>query len=172
MKRFFIVMMLLVAVSALAADPQSMENTRSNEAGKNEPVEMRGVPDIQVNQAEIEEYGADEKGIDQNIGTRPATNPLMPEIIRIQEQAAARLVDLTSQLENQTSDSGSLELIREIEKVKQNAELDIMRLQAGAAQARGDQDVADEINLAIEEMTTPRPLRPAVERPAPVGAGN
>ncbi len=173
MKRFFIVLMLLVAVSALAADPQSTQNNKSNAAGQNEPIETQGVPDISVNQAEIKEYGSEaEKSSDNGLGTQPAINPLMPEINRIQEQAAAQVMDLSSRLDNQTNDAEALELIREIESVKQEAELDILRLQAGAAAARGDQETADQINNAIEEMTTPRPLRPAIERPAPAGARN
>ncbi len=172
MKKFLITMMLLVAVSALAADPQPTQNSKSNAAGTNEPVEVRGVPNISVNQAEIKKYGAEEKSGGNDIGIHPASNPLMPEINRIQDQATARLVDLNSQLQNQSNDARSLELIREMESVKQEAELDIMRLQARAALARGDQETATQINNAIEEMTTPRPPRQAIERPAPAGARN
>ena len=172
MKRFLITMMLLAAVTALAADPQSTENSQSGAPGQNEPAVVRGVPAVDVNKAEIEQYGAETKSIDNGLGNLAPVNPLMPEIVRIQEDAKTRLVDLNSRLANQVSDAQALDLIREIESVKVNAELDIMRLQANAAQARGDQATADSINNAIEEMTTPRPLRPAVERPAPAGAGN
>jgi len=172
MKKFLITMMLLVAVSALAADPQPTQNSKSNAAGTNEPVEVRGVPNISVNQAEIKKYGALEKSGDNEIGNHPASNPLMPEINRIQDQAMVRLNDLNSQLQNQSNEARSLELIREMESVKQEAELDIMRLQARAALARGDQETAVLINNAIEEMTTPRPPRQANERSAPASARN
>ncbi len=173
MKNFLVVMsvmMLLVASMALAADPQSSENTQADAAGKNEPVEVQGVPDISVNEAEIQQYGSAVKSVDTGTDALPDTNPLMPEIERIQDEASAQLVALNDRLASQTSDQQALELIRQIETVKQQAELDIMRLQATAAVTRGDQDVADEINAAIEEMTSPRPVRQPIERPAPADA--
>jgi len=164
MKMFLIIVVLLAAVSALAADPEPIENTESNAAGKNESAESHAVPRVSVIEAE--------KSSDNGLGIYPASNPLMPEINLICEQAKAQLVYLNSQLANQTNDAQALELIREIESVKMVAELDIMRLQADAAHARGDQKVADQIYSAIEKMTTPRPWRPAVERPAPAGTRN
>ncbi len=162
--------MLFVASMALAADPQSSENTQADAAGKNEPVEVQGVPDLSINEAEIKQYGGTVKSADNGTDALPATNPLMPEIRKIQDAASAQLVTLNDRLTSQTSDQQALVLIRQIETVKQKAELDIMRLQATAATTRGNHEVADEINAAIEEMTSPRPVRQPIERPAPADA--
>ena len=170
MKRFFVVLLLLVATMALAADPQSTENSQSGAAGNQEPVEVRGVPEVSINKAEIEQYGSADKSVAPGLDNLPVNNPLMAQFMQIQEQASARLNELNAQLANQSSNEQALVLVKEMESVKQEAELDMMRLQAGAAVARGDQATADEINAAIEMMTTPRPARPAVERPAPSGA--
>jgi molecular chaperone GrpE (heat shock protein) len=170
MKRFFVVLLLLVATTALAADPQSTENSQSGAAGNQEPVEVRGVPEVSINKAEIEQYGSADKSTAPGLDDLPVNNPLMAQFMQIQEQASARLNELNAQLANQSSNEQALALVKEMENVKQEAELDMLRLQAGAAIARGDQATADEINAAIEMMTTPRPARPAVERPAPAGA--
>ncbi len=84
---------------------------------------------------------------------------------------AQRLDELNSQLANQSNEEQALLLIKEMERVKQETELDMLRLQANSALARGDQATADEINHAITSMTTPRPARPAVERTASAGSG-
>lgn len=170
MKRFLVVMLLLVATLALAADPQSTENDRSAAAGNQEPVEVRGVPKISINKAEIEQYGAADKSADEVLGDLPVSNPLMVQFVQIQEAAASRLAELNAQLANQSNEEQALLLVKEMENVKRETELDMLRLQANDALARGDQDTADEINNAITSMTTPRPSRPAVERDASAGA--
>ncbi len=171
MKRLSVVLMLLVATWALAADPETVENDRSSAAGNEEPVEVRGVPDLPINQAEIQQYGAEDKSAGVDETDIQMSNPLMKEFIQIQETAALRLDELNTQLANQSNEEEALLLIKEMERVKQETELDMLRLQANAALARGDQATADEINQALTTMSTPRPARPAVERSASAGSG-
>lgn len=170
MKRFLVVMLLLVATMALAADPQTTENDRSSAAGNQEPVEVRGVPQVKINEAEIKQYGAEDKSANGGLDEIQVSNPLMIQFNQIQAAAASRLEELGAQLANQSNEQEAIELIREMENVKRETELDMLRLQANAALTRGDQATADEINNAITSMTTPRPARTAVERPAPAGS--
>ena len=83
----------------------------------------------------------------------------------------ASLVELQTRLEAETNDLAKLEIIKQIEQTRVQAELDVLGAQASYARQTGREDVALEIEGAIAEMTAPRPVRQPVDRPAP-GAGS
>ncbi len=161
-----IILSLLTATLAVAEDPQSAEPTASGQAGQNEPVNAR-IPDLDVNRAELE---ANPEGLpvhpDLNASPEVRRDELMSRLVRVQQAADDRLVQLKTRLESAHDSASSLVIIKEMEQVKVNSELDMLRVQAAYAREKGLEEVAVEIEASLAEMTTPRAKRQPVDRSA------
>ena len=158
---------LLIAATALGADPRANSPAGSGQAGENEPANVR-IPDLEVNQAEIQE---NPEGLGvvpelrEAVGAR--NDELMLRLHQVRDAAHDRLMELEGRLASATDNTAALELVKQIERVKVGVELDLLREQAVYAREMGREELALEIETALNEMTSPRPRRQPVERPAP-----
>nr|MEE4268049.1 hypothetical protein [Candidatus Krumholzibacteria bacterium] len=173
MKRYplaLLIITLLIAAPVLAADPEPVTPTSSGLAGEGEPA-GGSVPHLDINQAEMEQNEGQVPLHPELTRDLAVKNPVMARINEVLAQSEARLVELQTRLEAETSDLAKLEIIKQIEQTRVQTELDVLGTQASYARQTGREDVALEIEGAIAEMTAPRPVRQPVDRPAP-GAGS
>jgi len=91
------------------------------------------------------------KDIKEALAGYPLTKP---ENLRL-----AMVAEISSELERLQADY--LQLQREIERVKEETELQILRVQADFARREGRLEQAAEIEAALAEMTAPRSAAPA-----------
>ncbi|MFN2370671.1 MAG: hypothetical protein ABR506_05875 [Candidatus Krumholzibacteriia bacterium] len=163
---------VLLAVPAVAADPEPAEPVASGQAGAGEP-QGGSAPNLDVNQAELLEKDATGAPAHTELAEPEgrAVSPLMEDINRVVAESTVRLAELQGRLDREIDDRAALEIVRAMEQVKIRTELDILAVQADHARQNGREDLAQEIEGAITEMTAPRPLRHPVDRPAP-DAGN
>ena len=118
---------------------------------------------------------ATQAGSAEGAAAKSATPPtLTPEMAAVQAALAAersRITELEARLAATKDDQAALVVMKEIEQVKRDTELGVLRLQAEFARREGREEQARKIDLAIAEFLTP-PAPPAVmvERPAPVQA--
>ncbi len=170
----------LVAVLAIvitpstgnAADPDPSAPTGSGPAGENEPA-APGVPALDINQAELEAVSRS-KGLvrpEFDAAETAAASPLMQSIRALTAAADAQVAEMQARLDNVGDDMAALEIVRAMERVKVQTELDILAVQAAHARRTGRDALAEEIDAAIRTMTDPRPAAQPVPRAAP-GARN
>ena len=88
-------------------------------------------------------------------------SPCMQAIQAVLDHEAARLAELETGQKAAVGESALLELQREIERVKEETELQILRVQADFARREGRLEQAAEIEAALAEMTAPRRASPA-----------
>jgi len=129
------------------------------------PAAAGSIPDLEINQTEQEENVALHPTLRDEIHQVP--NPLMDLIQVVTAAADLKLADLEKRLANEPNNSKALEIIRSMEQIKVQVELDILATQASYARRTGREEIALEIEEAITLMTTPRPTRQPVDRPAP-----
>ncbi len=161
-----------MALTAQAADPQNLPPEGSGRAGENEPT-GGSIPHLQVNKAELEENGSNQLPLHPELLALDSQvrNPMMERIQEILAQSDVRLVELQTSLDSQRNNTEALDIVKSIEQLKIRTELDIMAVQASFARQGGFEEVALEIEAALSQMTSPRPQRQPVDRPAP-SAGN
>jgi hypothetical protein len=171
--RFVLLLLVALAVTpAFAAEPEPVAPTASGLAATGVPAGGT-IPDVDINQAELRE------GAGREVPTLPgfvepglrAPNPLMERIKSVTANADVRIAELQDRLSGETNSTTALEIIRAMEQVKVQVERDILAAQATYARQSGREDAALEIEAALAEMTSPRPVPQPVERPAP-DAGN
>ena len=97
--------------------------------------------------------------------TRPAT--VAASITALIEAEGEQLRVLTRRLDATRDSDAAMGIQREIEQVKVQTELSILRLQSEHARRAGRIAVADRLDAAIREMVEPRPAMTPVSRPAP-----
>ncbi len=171
--------MLLIAVAAappcaLANDPAPpVKSGAANESGP-QAIPPAGVPDLPENQAEIEAGLVPEgKAVEaQKSGAAPAPTPLMVEIQAVFADERARVAELEARLTPSLDEGAALALRHQIEQIKIETELNILRLQAEHARREGRDEQAAAIDAAVAEMLSPRPAGVPSERPAPVRSGS
>jgi hypothetical protein len=154
--------------AALAADPATP--TRSGSADENLPQTQAEVntPAIPENQAEIEAGVVPEGGAPAvEKSAAPVLSPLMLEIQAALAAEQARVADLEARFAAAADEASALAIQKEIEQIKVETELSILRLQAEHARQEGRVEQAAQIEAAIAEMMNPRPAGIPIERPAP-----
>lgn len=90
--------------------------------------------------------------------------PCQQAIQALLEQEAARLAELEARVPAAADAAAFLSLQREIEQVKQDTELQVMRTQAEFARLEGRVEQAERIEAALAEMAAPRPAAAPTER--------
>jgi len=152
--------------AALAADPEPVNPENSGLAGSGEP-QGGSAQHLEINRAEIMENGGQLPVHPelQDLGTE-RVNPLMQQIQVVLASSDLKLAQLQTRLDSESSHRSALEIIKQMEQVKVQTELDILAVQASFARQNGREEVALEIEGAIEVMTAPRPVRQPVDRPA------
>ncbi len=93
------------------------------------------------------------------------------EINALLTEARVQVALLQDRFDKEPNAEVAMGLVRQIEQLKINSELDIMRVQSRYALAAGNNELVQEIEAALTQMTTPRPRKQPIDRPAP-GAGS
>ena len=98
---------------------------------------------------------------------RPAATPLLADLFDVLDRQDAAVAALQTELARIADPMAALALQRRIEKAKQDAEIDVLRVQARHARAAGKAALAAQLDAAIGELTAPRAVNEPVARPAP-----
>ncbi len=98
---------------------------------------------------------------------RPAATPLLADLFDVLDREDAQVAALQAELARIADPMAALAVQRRIEKVKQDSEVELLRVQATHARAAGKSALAAQLDAAIAEMTAPRAVSEPVERPAP-----
>ncbi|MBI5168586.1 MAG: hypothetical protein HZA61_03770 [Candidatus Eisenbacteria bacterium] len=98
---------------------------------------------------------------------RPAATPLLSELFDVLDREDAQVAALQAELARTADPMAALAVQRRIEKVKQDSEVELLRVQATHARAAGKSALAAQLDAAIAELTAPRAAHEPVERPAP-----
>jgi len=99
----------------------------------------------------------------------PALSPMMLQIREASSDEQVALAELQTQLDAATVESEILAVILEIEKVKTQAEIRILQIQADFARQEGNIEIAERIDAAIETIVTGPPAGVPQSRRTPVG---
>lgn len=106
-----------------------------------------------------------------SVGARPKArrpvNPLYPRIAAMLETEREQLAALRTRKAGTRDDEMAMAIQREIEQIKTQTELGILRLQAEHARKQGKAAVAEGIEAAIRQMTQPAQRLQPMSRPAP-----
>jgi len=164
--------LLLAAGFAAAADPEVAPPLREGETPAVAPA-----PQVDVNQAELKtlENGELPEG-EVVIYTRDEAlaasaeqpvSPMMAEIRASLDIERTQHTELETRFQATTDERAALEIQREIEALARDTELQILQIQIDHARLAGREDIAQTIEAAVTEMTTPRPAPQPQDRPAP-----
>ncbi len=152
-----VLIIISFAMPVLAADPelqspQAITAPVTSSSGVNEAKDTVDPQNLAKNQ--------DQLGI---------TSPMVSEIELALTASKLEIAELVTQVAN-SSDFAAKQLMQEeISAIKQQTELDILGIQARYARTAGNEDLANQIDNAIETIISPpAPSAPAEERPAPV----
>jgi len=150
--RIMAILMVLVAAGGLAGDfPAQVGDP---------------VTPIEAEPVLMEAYAAGEVEDDPTPVPAPASE-MMQEIREVLETEKATLASLGVQLERAADHEAALATQKQVERTKQDTELQLLRIQADYARQEGRETQAAEIESAIERILNP-PSRPnPVSRPAP-----
>jgi len=156
---------LLLAASVLsAADPQP-QPPATPPAQTTAPA----APDLDINQAEIA-AGVVPDALDpaKTAPTASEPSPLLVEIEAVLAASRAAVAELATRADATGDPAMAFALQQQIARVKQQAELDILAIQARHARLAGNDELATQIEADIATiMNPPAPVAPAVPRPAP-----
>ncbi len=97
-------------------------------------------------------------------------NPIMADVRAALEREREQVEALRVRLRGVTDHRAALAIQREIERVKLETEVSILRIQAGAARKAGRLALAKQIDEAIESLLAPPAPATPVTRPAPRAA--
>ncbi len=169
-----VVLMTAGSLLALAADPEPAAPVSSGEAdaatdAKAQTGRSTGA-ELDVNQAELLENGGLMPEAEAN-ANQAQFKPMTVEINALLTEARVQVALLQDRFDKEPNAEVAMGLVRQIEQLKINSELDIMRVQSRYALAAGNDELVQEIEAALTQMTTPRPRKQPIDRPAP-GAGN
>ena len=169
---FAILALLIIALPAIAADPEVAEPTNNAAASS-----QTATPQVDVNQAELANpSSASQNAKVQLFGGEKAApeavnRPLSPMMIEIQKVVDADRATNEALIDRQKSalsDGEALNLQREIETLAQNTELKILQIQADFARKDGREEIAKEIEDQIQLMRAPARRGVPMDRSAPV----
>lgn len=93
-------------------------------------------------------------------------SPMMAEIRAVLDEERAALRSLNERFRAAKDPDAAIALQREIARVKLDAEVAVLRVQAKHARAAGRADVAASLETAIEQMLAPAAPPPSAPRPA------
>lgn len=97
-------------------------------------------------------------------------SPMMLEVRAALERERERTETLRARLRERPGGQEALALQREIERVKLDTEVAILRIQAGAARKAGRTAQAERLEAAAADLLAPPPATAPVARPAPRAA--
>jgi len=101
-----------------------------------------------------------------------ARTPLRADLQGVLDREQQQLATLEVELRATPDAMRSLDVQRRIEKLKQQTEVELLKVQAAHARRAGNAALADRFDEAIARITQPRPRLEPQARPAPAGAGD
>ena len=90
----------------------------------------------------------------------PTLSPMMTEIQAVLDRQDASLTDLQSRLKTAPAERDALALLRQVDRVKRDAEVDILKIQRRYALEAEDLEAVARIDASIGQLTNPIPARP------------
>jgi len=176
--RPFVISVLLGILAAAGASAADQPVAAQGDATTVAPIEAApALPDLPENAAEIEALKSDApsgpapaEALPGLAAERPEAelSPRMQVLRSLLAAEEARLAELQSRLDAAPDAAAALAIQREIERVKQQTEVELLAAQAGFAREAGQEEKAAAIEAAIDELTSPRPRGVPQDRPAPV----
>lgn len=153
------------ALVVFAAEPEPVAPVDAGKVASENDVEPQvgrsSVNSLEVNQAELEGNGG------FFLPDAATLKPMTMEINTVLDLARVEVAALQERFDNESNDNAALALSVQIEQIKINTELDILRVQKRYAEAAGNTELATELEEALTSMTSPRPRVQPVDRPAP-----
>lgn len=127
---------------------------------------------LEINRAELED--ALQAGLPEGVELagplhapdRPVS-PMMLEIRGVMDAAQAESELLHQRFAAASNEQEALAVQRELEKLMQDSEIEILHVQARYARERGDQELADEIESSIAKILEPEVPVARKDRPRP-----
>ena len=108
------------------------------------------------------EAGSDEAGAPARIVPKRPRTPMDVELFRVLDQQRETLAALRTRFRDAKDDRAALAIQREIDRVKRDTEISLLRIQADWAKRAGRTEAASQLEAAIEQILHPR---------APLAAG-
>jgi hypothetical protein len=96
--------------------------------------------------------------------------PMQAEIAQVLASERATVAQLQERLVAAKGTAPALELHKQVQDTKLQAQLTILRIQVRYARAEGRELVAEQLETAIRDMTTPKAPGKPIDRPAPTQA--
>lgn len=101
----------------------------------------------------------------------PPRDPWMREVRVALDREREQIAGLRVRLQQKPDHQAALALQREIEKVKLDTEVAILRIQADAARKAGHAALAERLEVAAKDLLTPPAVTTLATRPAPRATG-
>ena len=95
--------------------------------------------------------------------TEKPVSPMMQEIKAAMAANEVAVKALQESLQTTADEAEALQILRAVDQQKQDTEIAILRIQERYARQNGDQETADQINLAVEKILNPDPVTPTAE---------
>ncbi len=160
---FTIILVTVGALFAFANSPES-PNTGDPTVVADTPAGRSHINQLKVNQAERQEKGETYSVVES---PQPVLSALSLEINTVLDEARLQVAAKQEQFDKEPNAEAAIAIMRQIEALKTNAELDILKVQLRYARDKGQTEMVSQLETVLTEMTTPRPRRQPVDRPAP-----
>ncbi|KAA3596987.1 MAG: hypothetical protein DWQ06_14465 [Calditrichaeota bacterium] len=86
------------------------------------------------------------------------------QVQAVHKEARQKIENLELRIKNLEDRSQEIELQKEIEKVKRQAEIDGLKLRLEFYKAKGDKETSQEIETALEKLQNPEKFRPELPK--------
>ena len=167
----FAIFLALLVVTGPAFASDEARPQKGAPAGEHQDRPQAGAA-LNVNQAELD--AAKNQPLPSGVdlaGRAPVperqANPMMLEIRTVLEAAREQSNALQQQFQAATNEGEALGIQRELEKLMQDSEIEILEIQARYARARGDEDLAEDIEANIANIREPQVPIERANRPRP-----
>ena len=85
------------------------------------------------------------------------------QVQAVHKEARQKIENLELRIGNLADRSQEIELQKEIEKIKSQAEIDALKLRLEFYKAKGDSKTANEIEVGLDKLQNPEKFRPAIQ---------
>ena len=147
----------LVALPVVAADPEPQSPTTApTTPSVNQATDKAGM-------------ASEELDAGKSLDNLAPDSAMMLEIKATMDLRRSEISELAERAAGSPDSQANFAIQQEISILKQQTELDILAIQARYARSEGNEELALQIEAAIEAITSPpAPTAPVEERPAPI----
>ncbi len=155
-----VIFLFSLAMPVMAADPEPQLPTTPPASTESQPTPSSGVDEAGI--------PAEQLDANKTLEGQNPTSPMMNEIRVLMDVSRGEVAELVLLAANTTDREASQAIQMEISTIKQQAELDILAIQARYARSAGNAELALQIEASIAAIISPpAPSAPAETRPAP-----